>query len=104
VAILACDPGVFPRKRKTRFVMVQRFPVWLPMDDLKISAVVLGMARSALLAAIARLHPHRVHSAMLVQTLADFRVAFQTLHFRCAAAQIVAFCAVCGARQRLMPF
>lgn len=104
MAILAGDPGVFPRKRKTRFAMVQRFSVWLPMDDLKISAIVLGMARSALLAAIARLHPRRVHSEMLVQTLADFRVAFQTLHFRRAAAQIVAFSAVCGARERLMCF
>jgi hypothetical protein len=74
------------------------------MDDLKISAVVLGMARSALLAAIARLHPHLVHSAMLDQALADFRVTFETLHFRRAAAQIVAFCAVCGARERLMRF
>jgi hypothetical protein len=72
------------------------------MDDLKISAVVLGMARPALLAAIARLHPHRVHSAMLVQTLADFRVAFQTLHFRGAATQVVAFRAACWARKRLM--
>jgi hypothetical protein len=45
-----------------------------------------------------------VHSEMLVQTLADFRVAFQTLHFRRAAAQIVAFSAVCGARERLMCF
>src|SRR6267143_6646938 len=87
---------------KAGLAVVHGLPAWLPMNELKIGAIVLRMAARTILAGSIRVHPHGVHSAPLRQALADVRVAFKTFQLRGAAAQVVAIGAICGTGKRLM--
>ena len=93
---------MLPHQSKAGLAVVQGLPAWLPMNELKISAVVLRMAARTILAGSIRVHPHGVHSAPLRHAFADLRVAFKTFQWRGAAAQVVAIGAICGTGKRLM--
>lgn len=95
VALLAGYSGMLPHQSKAGFAVVHRLAAWLPMNELKIGAVVLRMAARAILAGSIRVHPDGMHAAPLRQAFAYLRVAFKTLQLRRATAQVVALGAVC---------
>jgi len=102
VTTLASDSGVLPGKRKSRLAVIQSLAIWFPVNQLKIGSIVVRMAGRTFLTCSARFDPNRVHSALLRQALANFRVAIQTLEFRRATSQVMAFRAVRRTGKRLV--
>lgn len=104
MAATARNSRMLSSESKARLAMIDGLTVRLPMNELKIGAVMVRMARRALVACSLCIYPDRVHSALLVHTLANFCVAFQALQLRGPVAEVMAFGAICGTRERLMSF
>jgi hypothetical protein len=102
VALLAGYSSMLSHQSEAGLAMVYGLSAWLPMNELKISAVVLRMAARAIVAGSIRVHPHGVHAAPLRHAFAYLRVTFKTFQLRSATTQVVALGAVCGTGKRLM--
>jgi hypothetical protein len=93
---------MLPGERKARLAVVHGFAARFPVNQLKIGAVMVGMARRAIFAGSVRFNPLRMHSAPLRNPFPNFGVAFHAFQLRGAAAEVMAFGAVRWARERLM--
>ncbi len=98
MALFARHARVLPRECEAGLTVVHRFPTGLPMDELKINAVVLRVALGAILARSGRAHPNGVYPAALLNSLADLRMAIKALELRSAPGQVMTLGAVCGTR------
>ena len=98
VAIRACDSGMLPSEREAGLAVVYCLTAGLPMNKLKIDAVVVRMAARAVFAGAVRRYPNGVHAAPLRHALAYLCVTFKAFQLRRTAAELVALCAVCGTR------
>lgn len=98
VATRARDSRMLSGEREAGLAVVHGLAVWFPVNDLKVGAVMFRMAGHTIFAGSIRFYPRGMHSAALRYPFADFRMAFQTFQLRGAAAQVVAFGAVRGAR------
>ena len=84
--------------------VIHGLAAWLPMNELKIGAVVLRMAARTIFAGLIRVHPRGVHTAPLRYAFAYLRVTFKTFKLRDATAQVVALGTIRGTGHRLMRF
>ena len=98
VATSARDSRMLPIKCEAGLAVVHGFAAGLPMNKLKIDAIVVRMAARAIFAGTVCRYPNCVHAAPLRNAIAYLRVTFKTLQLRSATAQVVAFCAVGGTR------
>ena len=96
VAIRAWDSNMLASEREAGLAVVQGFAVGLPMNKLKIDAVVVRVATRTIFAGSIRIYPNCVHAAPLRHAFAYLRVTFKTFQLRGAAAELVALCAVRG--------
>jgi hypothetical protein len=87
---------MFLCERKAGLAVVHGLAVWLPVNDLKIGAIMLRMARRTIFAGTICFNPYGVHPAPLRYPCSDFGVAFKTFQLRGTAAQVMAFGAVRG--------
>ena len=78
MTLRASQPGVFPLQRIPGFVVIECFGRRVPLDEVEIWAVVLGMAARAVPASAALANQRCVQAALLGQTLGNFHVAFET--------------------------
>lgn len=104
MTLLTTQSGMATCQREASLPMIHRFAVWLPANQREIRAIVVGMALNAVFAGSFCPYPDRMHTAVLRQTIADFRVAIQTFEFRAAGAQVMAFRATQDSRKGLMCF
>ena len=96
---------MFAGKRKTRLAMVHRLSTGLPVNQRKVHSVMVGVALGTILACYIRSDPARMHTAILNQTIANFRMAVQAFQLHPASrTQVVAFRAVQNAIERLVHF
>ena len=73
---------MLPYQSKAGLAVVHDLAAWLPMNELKIGTVVLGMAWRTILAGFIRAHPRGVHTAPLRHAFAYLRVTFKTFQLR----------------------
>lgn len=104
VALLAGHGGMAAFERVARLAMIESFAPRFPVNESKVGSVVFGVAARAILAGRVRSSENMVHPAALRQTLADFRMAFETLELCRSAAQVVTLRAVRRTGKRLMGF
>ncbi len=86
VAFLAGYSSMLPYQREAGLAVVHGLAAWLPMNELKIGAVVLRMAARTILAGFIRVHPRGMHTAPLRHAFAYLRVTFKAFQLRNATA------------------
>lgn len=96
VAVRARDTGMLPCECEAGLAVVQGLAAGLPMNKLKIDAVVIRMAAGTIFAGPIRIYPNCVHAAPLRHAFAYLRMTLKTFQLRRAAAQVVALCTVRG--------
>ena len=95
VTFLARYSLVFPFEWIPSLIVIQGFFVRrIPVNHIKIRAVMIGMALRALLARGIRPGEGGMKAPFIGNTIADFRVASETLQLRLAAPELVALGAV----------
>jgi hypothetical protein len=104
VTLLTTQSGVAACQRESGLPMIHGLTAWLPANEGKVRAIVIGMALYAILARSLRSDPHRVHAAILCETVADFRVAIQAFELHAARSHVVTFRAAQDSGKRLMRF
>src|SRR5437016_11466185 len=86
---------MFAGKRKTRLAMVHRLSTGLPVNQRKVHSVMVGVALGTILTCYIRPDPDRMHTAILNEPIANFRMAVQAFQLHPASpTQVVAFRAV----------
>jgi len=95
---------MFAAKREAGLAMVYRLSTGLPVDELEVHSVMVGVALGTILTGYSRSDPNRMHTTMLNETIADFRMAIQAFQLHSSRAQVVTFCAVQNAIERLVRF
>jgi hypothetical protein len=75
MAFFAAQWRMFAGKRKTRLAMVQRLSTRLPVNQREVHSVVVGVALGTILTCYIRSDPDRMHTAILNETIANFRMA-----------------------------
>jgi hypothetical protein len=84
------------RECEAGLAVVHGFAAWLPMNELKIGAVVVRMTARAVLTGSICGYPDGVHAAPLRHAVAYLRVTLETFQLCSATAQVVALGAVRG--------
>jgi hypothetical protein len=82
MTLLAGYSSMLPCQGEAGLAVVHDLTAWLPMNELKIGAVVLRMAARTILAGFIRVHPRGVHAAPLRHAFAYLRVTFKTFQLR----------------------
>lgn len=101
VALGAFQPGMLALERIARLAVVKALQGRNPPDELKVFAVVLGMAACASFLVAFR-NQRGMQPAPRIQTVSNLRVALQAAEFRGACAQLMTVNALCGAAEGLV--
>jgi len=89
VTLHAGQPGVLPLQNIPGFAVIECFRRRVPLDEVEIWAVVLGMAARAVPAGAPLGDQRCVQTALLGETLGNFHVAFETFQIGFPHADLV---------------
>lgn len=78
VTLHASQPRVLPLQHVSRLAVIECFGRRVPLDEVEIWTVVLGMAARAVPAGATLAHQRCVQTALLGETLGNFHMAFET--------------------------
>lgn len=82
MALIAGKSSVAARQRITGFRVIESLETRLPVNEIEIHPVVIGVARHAILSCGALWQKARVQAAMFCKAHANFRVAIETFKLR----------------------
>jgi hypothetical protein len=102
MALLAMQSGMRAGQWKAGLQVIYGLAVRLPANQREIRAVMIGVTLHAIFARPFGANPHRMHAAILRQTVTDLCVTVETLEFHSARAHVVAFRAAQNAGKRLV--